>query len=786
MKTIIYYIFFAVLLVMPIQVGAQTMLPKGESVFRYDGYAPFSNRPVDVHYYIPFSGDCSNMPIIFVFQGGDRGYRYLLDAWMKEAEAKRFMVFIPQFDLDSYPVCDYQEVGIMDKKHQQLIEPEATTPPLIDKIFEFVKQHTLTKRNTYRIYGHSAGGQFVHRFMLFHDSPYVDRAVIGSPGWYTFPDSTQNFPYGVKNVPYITKERIRSYFSKDIILQLAAGDTIRESFLRKTPQAEAQGRNRVERGECFYQFAQTLSHHEGMPFRWRKVIVDGVGHQSVESGMAAIPLLLEPSSAEYKTPSVSCVGEEFATMKQFMSFYESLQKSHSDQMRIESIGKTPEGDDIPIIYLGNKDACSLRVWIQGGLHGNEPAGPEVVAFLTKYLLETVEGNSILKQLNIVMVPVANPTGYMRMERLSGSGYDLNRDMTKVADPVTVLLKKAYLSYYPHVALDIHEYNPIKKELLQINSHQLSIIQDVLFLPSGHLNIPLSLRQITHQKLLPNMCSVADKMGYTHSFYFTPKEIDGKLYALKDAKSPQSSSTWNGLSNAVSFFIEIKGIGLGKTLFEKRVDCGFTLAKSLLSYVVANSKEIEDSVQKARDEARNGQGDVHVLMKTVVSDRKFKFWDNTVGKVVEVSLPVQDALCMEDEIVRKRPLAYILGPENEKAVEILRTLGVKIQQLSKAQTIDVEGYEICSYSVSKKKWEKIHPVTVTVKTKKESKRFPASTYIFPTNQEQSNLLVTLLEPESNNGFVNFGVIPLDATSKTVPIFRVNLFPREGIFAATRGK
>ncbi len=35
--------------------------------------------------------------------------------------------------------------------------------------------------------------------------------------------------------------------------------------------------------------------------------------------------------------------------------------------------------------------------------------------------------------------------------------------------------------------------------------------------------------------------------------------------MKDAKSPQSSSTFQGLTNAVSLFIEIRGIG-----WEKRV------------------------------------------------------------------------------------------------------------------------------------------------------------------------------------------------------------------------
>ena len=41
---------------------------------------------------------------------------------------------------------------------------------LVDKLFEYVRQFSGSMRKGYMIYGHSAGGQFVQRFMLFHDS----------------------------------------------------------------------------------------------------------------------------------------------------------------------------------------------------------------------------------------------------------------------------------------------------------------------------------------------------------------------------------------------------------------------------------------------------------------------------------------------------------------------------------------------------------------------------------------------------------------------------------------
>ena len=180
---------------------AASVLPVGEGKFTYKDYPPFADRPVDVHYYIPASGDVRRMPIVFVFEGADRGFTYLLKAWKQEAEKHKFMVFIPHFDLERFPLPDYQEVGVMNDKDHTIRPAEKQTPALVDKIFEYVRQSSGSERKGYMIYGHSAGGQFVQRFMLFYDSPYVEKAVIGSPGWYTFPDASQDFPYGVRNIP---------------------------------------------------------------------------------------------------------------------------------------------------------------------------------------------------------------------------------------------------------------------------------------------------------------------------------------------------------------------------------------------------------------------------------------------------------------------------------------------------------------------------------------------------------------------------------------------------------
>jgi murein tripeptide amidase MpaA len=77
-----------------------------------------------------------------------------------------------------------------------------------------------------------------------------------------------------------------------------------------------------------------------------------------------------------------------------------------------------EGNPFPYVYLSTsrnastkKSPGKLRVWIQGSVHGNEPAGDEA----TLALLGAMDANatwaaSFLEKMDIVVLPRYNPDG----------------------------------------------------------------------------------------------------------------------------------------------------------------------------------------------------------------------------------------------------------------------------------------------------------------------------------------------------------------------------------------
>ena len=83
---------------------------------------------------------------------------------------------------------------------------------------------------------------------------------------------------------------------------------------------------------------------------------------------------------------------------------------------------------------------------------------------------------------------------------------------------------------------------------------------------------------------------------------------------------------------------------------------------------------------------------------------------------------------------------------------------------------IEKFVVKEIVESKKKWEGIYPKTVRTTTFIEKEQIPAGSYYIPLAQKLGNLIVTLLEPESMNGFVNFGVIEVEQ-DKIIPVYRI---------------
>ena len=240
-------------------------------------------------------------PIVFVIHGAGRNAESYLNRWRDAVDRAGALAIAPEFPSDLYPSSESYTfgVGVNDTPDSPVYDPAQWRSPdeysysEIEHLFEATRDQLGNQSCRYLIYGHSAGGQFVHRLITFRPDARVKRAVAANAGWYTMPsagmsgDENYHVPYGLQGAPP-DATRLERMFAHDLVILLGEEDTSRTDNLRTKPQADAQGQNRFERGHTYFDVAQREAAAIGAPYRWTLATVPGVGHSnSGMSGLAA-------------------------------------------------------------------------------------------------------------------------------------------------------------------------------------------------------------------------------------------------------------------------------------------------------------------------------------------------------------------------------------------------------------------------------------------------------------------------------------------------------------------
>jgi hypothetical protein len=458
----------------------------------------------------------------------------------------------------------------------------------------------------------------------------------------------------------------------------------------------------------------------------------------------------------FNTPTLSIDEDRFASHTEVMDWI-SRNVEGRPGAEVKIIGESANGLAIPVIYLHRPGpGPKLKIWFQGLLHGNEPAGAEGLLYLATQLLNDPATSAMLDHLSVAILPIANMDGYVAMERRSAGGFDLNRDQTKYADPVSKILRKAFIEWAPDIAYDIHEYQPTRKEYAGIGAKGASISYDVKFLPSGFLNVPEGLRRASVEIFQAEAEKALEEHGHTHNFYFTADVSGDEMVLNKGAQSPQSSSTSYALSNAISMLVETRGIGLGRTSLARRTHSVYIVAESCLKSALAHREEIRGILDRARKETINRKNDVAVLNEPAEKYYDVRFIDLQTTDIIVKRIKARDALDLSPVLVRSRPAGYIIEAGAEREVEILTLLGLKIEQVNPRKRYRVESYIVTDLEEETSVWEGIRRAKAKTDIAEHKRRFPQGAWYLDLAQRNANYAVSLLEPESANGFVSFRV------------------------------
>lgn len=270
------------------------LLNKGSGSFVFT-YTELPQKPINVFYHIP-SGDRQNMPIVMVLHGDERNAIDYRNIWVNASDQYGFMVFAPEFSNADFPGGSSYIIGNVYQDGnfptpQTLNKETIWTFSIIEPLFDFIKTNSGSNALTYDLFGHSGGGQFVHRFVLLKPNARYNKAIAANSGWYTVPDGMANFPYGIINSP-ITSIQPKDYFSRELYITVGELDNNgSDSSLRHNTASDLQGLNRLNRANYFFSNSRNYAQKMNSEFNWKFHVVPNSGHDPTKMSNDAILIL---------------------------------------------------------------------------------------------------------------------------------------------------------------------------------------------------------------------------------------------------------------------------------------------------------------------------------------------------------------------------------------------------------------------------------------------------------------------------------------------------------------
>jgi poly(3-hydroxybutyrate) depolymerase len=228
-----------------------------------------------VYTYRPRKCD-AKCPIQFVLHGVKRNASEYRDYWELLADKHGLIIVAPEFSQRHWSRAAGYNLGDVGRQ----ADPQKWAFSAIEHLFDEVREG----QADYRIFGHSAGAQFIQRMMLFRPDHRAAVAVAANPGWYTMPEWRKDrkadaFPYSLVDAK-VGEAELRRALERRFVLMVGEKDNDPDDEnLNKTDGARKQGENRVERGENFFKAATAIASELGVKrFAWELMEIPETAH----------------------------------------------------------------------------------------------------------------------------------------------------------------------------------------------------------------------------------------------------------------------------------------------------------------------------------------------------------------------------------------------------------------------------------------------------------------------------------------------------------------------------
>ena len=242
-------------------------------------FTDWNGPPLDIISYIPPNAT-ADTPILIVIPGASRDAQRFHASWLDLAKKKNFSVLTVGAKKKYFPDEYSYNAGGLFLEDGEKIEEDKWLFSSIEPIFYDFKNRYGFKTTKFYMFGHSAGGGFVHRYLLFKPDAPIIKAAAANPAFVTLPDWSVNYPFGLKNSP-VNKKHLKLWLKKNMAIVLGSEDLgPRTKPLSNGLLARKQGPNCLSRGKLLFETAGKKAIELSSAFNWEIIVVPNVGHDN--------------------------------------------------------------------------------------------------------------------------------------------------------------------------------------------------------------------------------------------------------------------------------------------------------------------------------------------------------------------------------------------------------------------------------------------------------------------------------------------------------------------------
>ncbi len=230
-------------------------------------------------------------PVLFVHHGINRNGGDYRDFWLPLVDEADLLVIAPEFPEADFPGLEWYNYGNRIDRHGHLKPQAEWTYGVPGRVFAALRAAAVTTREGFGQFGHSAGGQFVHRAISLGFRAGVVAAVSANAGTYAMPVLDVAFPYGLGGAG-VDASGLAELLAFPLSVMVGTADI--ETTGAQFPHDEAamaQGGTRYERAHRYYATAREQASGRHWPCAWSLIDVPGVSHDGARMSAAASPVL---------------------------------------------------------------------------------------------------------------------------------------------------------------------------------------------------------------------------------------------------------------------------------------------------------------------------------------------------------------------------------------------------------------------------------------------------------------------------------------------------------------